>query len=209
MADIKFYTNPMSRGQFVRWMLEEVGQPYHTEVLDYASSMKSEAYAKINPMMKVPAIVHRGKAVTECAGIIAYLADAFPEAGLAPRDDEKADYYRWMFFAAGPIEQAVTNKSAGFEPTAEKGRMFGYGNFDLAVNTLADHLAAHAYVCGDRFTAADVYVGSQVMWGTQFATLPSLQPFLDYGARLSSRDAYQRGKQIDGELIAELQAAAS
>jgi len=209
MADIKFYTNPMSRGQIVRWMLEEVGQSYDTEVLDYASSMKSEAYAKINPMMKVPAIVHRGKVVTECAGIIAYLADAFPDSGLAPRDDEKADYYRWLFFAAGPIEQAVTNKSAGFEPTAEKGRMFGYGNFDLAVNTLADHLAAHTYVCGDRFTAADVYVGSQVMWGTQFATLPALQPFLDYGARLSSRDAYQRGKQIDGKLIAELQAAAS
>ncbi len=209
MADIIFYTNPMSRGQIVRWMLEEVGQPYQTELLDYASTMKSEAYAKINPMMKVPAIVHRGKTVTECAGIIAYLADAFPEADLAPRDDEKADYYRWMFFAAGPIEQAVTNKAAGFEPTAEKGRMFGYGNFDLAVNTLADHLAAHPYACGDRFTAADVYVGSQVMWGTQFATLPSLQPFLDYGGRLSIRDAYQRGKEIDGKLIAELQAAAS
>ncbi len=118
--------------------------------------MKGDAYRAINPMMKVPAIVHRGKVVTECAAIIAYLAEAFPEAGLAPRDDEKADYYRWMFFASGPIEQAVTNKSAGFEPTAEKGRMFGYGNYDLAVNTLAGHLAAKSYVCGDRFTAADV-----------------------------------------------------
>jgi len=209
MADIKFYTNPMSRGQIVRWMLEEVGQPYDTELLDYGSTMKAGDYAKVNPMMKVPAIVHRGHVVTECAAIIAYLADAFPEAGLAPRDDEKADYYRWMFFAAGPIEQAVTNKSAGFEPSVEKGRMLGYGSFDLAVNTLADHLASNDYVCGDRFTAADVYVGSQVLWGTQFKTLPSLQPFLEYGARLSSRDAYKRGKEIDGKLIAEMQAASS
>ncbi len=190
-------------------MLEEVGQPYDTELLDYASTMKGDAYRAINPMMKVPAIVHHGKTVTECAGIIAYLADAFPEAELGPRDEEKADYYRWIFFAAGPIEQAVTNKAAGFEPSAEKGRMFGYGNFDLAVTTLVDHLTANDYVCGDRFTAADVYVGSQVMWGTQFATLPSLPSFLAYGERLSGREAYRRGKDIDGKLIAELQAAAS
>ena len=209
MADIIFYTNPMSRGQIVRWMLEEVGQPYDTELLDYASTMKADAYAKINPMMKVPAIVHRGMVVTECAAIIAYLADVFPEADLAPRDDERADYYRWMFFAAGPIEQAVTNKSMGFAPSEEQGRMSGYGNFDLAVNTLADHFAANDYVCGDRFTAADVYVGSQVMWGTQFATMPSLQPFLDYGARLSDREAYKRGKDIDGKMIAEMQSTAS
>jgi len=207
MAEIKFYTNPMSRGQIVRWMLEEVGQPYDTEVLDYASTMKSDAYRAINPMMKVPAIVHRDRTVTECAAIIAYLADAFPEAGLNAREEEKADYYRWMFFAAGPIEQAVTNKAAGFEPSPEKGRMFGYGNFDLAVTTLADHLAGNAYVCGDRFTAADVYVGSQVIWGTQFATLPSLPPFVAYSERLGTRDAYQRGKAIDAQLIAEIQAA--
>ena len=207
MTELTLYTNPMSRGQIVRWMLEEVRQPYDTEILDYASSMKADAYAKINPMMKVPAIVHRGQVVTECAAIIAYLADAFPEAGLAPNDSEKANYYRWMFFAAGPVEQAITNKSAGFEPSPEKGRMFGYGNFDLAVNTLAEHLAGNNYVCGDRFTAADVYVGSQVLWGTQFKTLPALQPFLDYGARLSKRGAYLRGKDIDGRLIEEMQAA--
>ena len=207
MADITFYTNPMSRGQIVRWMLEEVGQPYDTEIMDYASTMKGSNYASINPMMKVPAITHNGKVVTECAAIIAYLADAFPEAGLAPRDEEKADYYRWLFFAAGPVEQAVTNKAAGFEPVAEKERMFGYGNYDLAVNTLADHLSGRAYVCGDRFTAADVYVGSQVLWGTQFGTLPSLQPFVEYSERLASREAYQRARAIDGKLIAEMQAA--
>ena len=206
MVDIQFYTNPMSRGQIARWMLEEVGQPYDQHIIGY-DVMHDEPYAKINPMMKVPAIVHHGRTVTECAGIIAYLADAFPEAGLAPRDEEKADYYRWLFFAAGPIEQAVTNKSAGFEPSPEKGRMLGYGNFDLAVNTLAEHFASSDYVCGDRFTAAAVYVGSQVMWGTQVATRPALQPFIDYGARLSEREAYQRAKAIDGKLISEMQPA--
>ena len=207
MSDIIFYHNPMSRGQIVRWMLEEIGAPYDTEILDYASTMKGEEYRSINPMMKVPAISHRGKIVTECAAICAYLADVFPEAGLSPREDEKADYYRWLFFAAGPLEQAVTNKAAGFEPTAERERMFGYGNYDRAVNTLADHLAGRDYVCGARFNAADVYVGSAVMWGTQFGTLPKLEPFLAYAERLGQRDAYKRGKDEDNQLIAEIQAA--
>ena len=207
MSDIIFYHNPMSRGQIIRWMLEEVGAPYDTEILDYASSMKDDDYRAINPMMKVPAITHNGKVVTECAAICAYLADAFPEAGLGPREDEKADYYRWMFFASGPFEQAVTNNFAGFKVKDEQQRMFCYCNYDLAVNTLADHLASRDHVCGPRFTAADVYVGSAVMWGTQFGTLPKLEPFLAYADRLSQRDAYQRGKDEDNQLIAEMQAA--
>jgi glutathione S-transferase len=206
-SDIIFYTNPMSRGQIIRWMLEEVGAPYDTEILDYASSMKSEEYRKINPMMKVPAIVHQGKVVTEAAAICAYLADVYPEAGLAPRDEEKADYYRWMFFAAGPLEQAVTNNFLGFKPSDEQGRSVGYGNYDLAVTTLSDHLAGRDYVCGSRFTAADVYVGSAVMWGTQFGTLPKLDNFVAYADRLSQREAYRRGKEEDNRLIAEIQAA--
>ena len=207
MADITFYTNPMSRGQIVRWMLEEIGQPYDTEILDYASTMKAEPYLSINPMGKVPAIRHRGKVVTECAAICAYLADAFPDAGLGPRDDEKADYYRWLFFVAGPLDQAVTNNFMGFKPTEEQGRMAGYGNYDLAVNALAGHLAGREFVCGSRFTAADVYVGSSVMWGTQFGTLPALDAFTAYAKRLAARDAYKRGKEIDNQLIAEMQAA--
>ena len=206
-SDIIFYHNPMSRGQIVRWMLEEVGAPYDTEILDYASGMKSEEYRAINPMQKVPAIAHKGRVVTEAAAICAYLADVYPEAGLAPREDEKADYYRWMFFAAAPLEQAVTNKASGFEPQAERQRMFGYGNYDLAVNTLADHLTGRDYVCGSRFNAADVYVGSAVLWGTQFGTLPKLESFIAYGERLSQREAYQRGKDEDNRLIAEIQAA--
>ncbi|HEY0629299.1 MAG TPA: glutathione S-transferase family protein [Sphingomicrobium sp.] len=206
-SDIIFYHNPMSRGQIVRWMLEEVGAPYDTEILDYASGMKSEEYRAINPMQKVPAIAHKGRVVTEAAAICAYLADVYPEAGLAPRDDEKADYYRWMFFAAGPLEQAVTNQAAGFKPTSERERMFGYGNYDRAVAALSDHLAGRDYVCGARFNAADVYVGSAVMWGTQFGTLPKLDSFTAYAERLSQREAYRRGKDEDNRLIAEMQAA--
>ena len=203
---IDFYTNPMSRGQIVRWMLEEVGEPYTQHVVDYAV-MGDDDYGAINPMKKVPAIVHDGKLVTECAGIIAYLADVFPAKGLGPRDEEKADYYRWLFFAAGPVEQAVTNHANGWDPAPERGRMFGYGDFDRTMATLSNHLAGRNYVCGDRFTAADVYVGSQVLWGTQFGTMPKLDSFITYGERLSSREAYRRGKEIDGKLIADMQAS--
>jgi glutathione S-transferase len=207
-AELIFYTNPMSRGQIVRWMLEEVGEPYETVIVDYAT-MRDDSYRAINPMMKVPAIVHDGHTVTECAGIIAYLADVFPAKGLGPRPEEKADYYRWLFFAAGPIEQAVTNHANGWDPSDERRRMFGYGSYDEALNTLAGHLASNDYVCGDRFTAADVYVGSQVLWGTQFGTMTKLDPFVAYAARLEQRDAYKRGKEIDNRLIAEMKAKES
>lgn len=205
MAHLIFYTNPMSRGQIVRWMLEEVGEPYETRVIDY-SVMHDYDYGRVNPMRKVPAIVHDGKVVTECAAIIAYLADVFAGKGLGPRDDEKADYYRWLFFAAGPVEQAVTNHANGWDPSAERRRMFGYGSFDDTLATLAGHLAENDYVCGSRFTAADVYVGSQVMWGTQFGTMTNLEPFAPYAARLDQREAYKRAKAIDNGLIAEMKA---
>jgi len=204
MADeLILYTNPQSRGRIARWMLEEVGAPYETEFVDYGTTMKGEDYLTINPMGKVPAIVHNGKVVTECAAICAYLAEAFPEAGLAPLPEERADYYRWLFFTAGPVEQAVTNHVAQFVPKPEQGRMFGYGNYDLTVDVLEAAVRAHPYIAGDRFTAADVYVGSGVGWGTMFGTLPKRQAFLDYFARLSSRDAFKRAAQLDDTLAAE------
>lgn len=207
MSDLIFYTNPMSRGQIVRWMLEEVGRPYEAKIVDYAV-MHDDAYRAVNPMMKVPAIVHDGKVVTECAAICAYLADVFPDAGLGPRDDEKADYYRWMFFASGPVEQAVTARSMKYEPSEEQQRMVGFGSYDRVMDTLAGHLAGRDYVCGDRFTAADVYVGSQVLWGLQFGSFPDRHEFKAYAERLGKRDAYKRGKGVDMQLIAEMQANA-
>lgn len=202
-SDLILYTNPMSRGRIARWMLEEVGADYETVVLDYAAAMKAPEYLAINPMGKVPAIAHKGKVITECAAICAYLADAFPAAGLAPTDAERADYYRWLFFAAGPVEQGVTNHAAGFEPPAERGRMFGYGNYDLMVDVLERAVAANPYIAGARFTAADVYIGSQIIWGTQFGTLPKRDAFMAYAERLSARDAYKQAAEKDDALIAE------
>jgi len=202
MADLIFYTNPQSRGRIIRWMLEEVGQPYDTEVIAY-DQIKSAAYLAVNPMGKVPAIKHRGHVVTECAAICAYLADVSPDAGLAPRGDEKADYYRWMFYAAGPVEAAVSNKAVGWEPTPERERMFGYGNFDKVVAVLDELLTNRDYVCGDRFTAADVYVGSQIMFPMQFGMLPEIGSFVRYRDRLQARDAYRRAQDIDGQIAVQ------
>jgi glutathione S-transferase len=206
MADLIFYTNPQSRGRIVRWMLEEIGQPYETEVIPY-DQLKSERYLAVNPMGKVPAIKHRDHVVTECAAICAYLADVFPQAGLAPHDEEKADYYRWMFYAAGPAEAAVSNQAMGWVPTPERERMFGYGNFDKVVAVLDELFSLRDFVCGDRFTAADVYVGSQIMFPLQFGMLPERDSFTRYRDRLQSREAYKRANEIDERVIAEMQQA--
>lgn len=205
MGKIIFYTNPMSRGQIARWALHEAGADYEQVLLDYGTTMKRDEYLAVNPMGKVPAIVDDGKVVTECGAICAYLADAFPDAGLHPADDERADYYRWMFFAAGPVEAAVSNKTAGFIPTEERERMFGYGNYDRMVDVLVSALNGRDYICGQRFTAADIYVGSQVLWGVLFGTLPKRAVFDAYAARLSERKAYKEAKAIDDALIAQAQ----
>lgn len=201
-ADLTLYTNPMSRGRIARWMLEEVGADYDVVLLDYASTMKQPPFSVINPMAKVPAIIHRGKTVTECAAVCAYLAEAFPDAGLAPRADERADYYRWLFFAAGPVEAAVTNRSLGVVPTDQQQRMVGYGDYDRVVDVLERAVAAQDYIAGERFTAADVYVGSQVIWGAQFGSLPKRDAFDAYVARLTARDAYMRASALDDAAMA-------
>jgi glutathione S-transferase len=205
MSKIDFYTNPMSRGQIARWALHEAGAEYEQHLLDYGTTMKATKYLAINPMGKVPAIVHNGNVVTECAAICAYLADAFPEAGLQPTSNERADYYRWMFFAAGPVESAITNRHLKWEPTEEQQRMAGYGSYEHAVAALEGALSGKDYICGNRFTAADVYVGSQVDWGLQFGTLPANPAFHAYAERLRERDAYRASKAIDGALIAATQ----
>ncbi|MBA3880836.1 MAG: glutathione S-transferase [Sphingobium sp.] len=199
---LTFYTNPMSRGRIARWMLEETGADCETVVLDYASSMKAEDYLAINPMGKVPAIVHDGHVVTECAAICAYLADAFPDAGLAPPVDQRVAYYRWLLFAAGPVEQAVTMKAIAVDPPAEKSGMLGFGSFDKMVDVLEAAVSATPYVAGEAFSAADVYVGSQIAWGTQFGTLPKRDGFTAYLGRILARPAYARANAKDDALIA-------
>jgi glutathione S-transferase len=203
--DIVFYTHPMSRGRIVRWMLEEIEQPYRTELLDYGTTMKAPAYLAINPMGKVPAIRHGDTAVTEAAAICAYLADAFPEARLAPPpgDRLRGPYYRWLFFVAGPLEAAAANNIMGFAVPEERERMMGYGRFEHVMNALEAAVSRGEYLVGDSFTAADVYVGSHIDFGMQFGTLEKRPAFERYRQRLSARPAALRAKEIDDALAAQ------
>jgi glutathione S-transferase len=204
MADeLVLYTNPQSRGRVARWMLEEVGQPYKTELLDYASTLKAPAYLAINPMGKVPALRHGDTVVTENAAICAYLADAFPQAKLAPPpgDRLRGPYYRWMFFAAGPVEYAVSNKALGFTVPPERERMMGYGTVAQALDTLEMAVSQAPYVAGDNFTAADVYVGSHIGFGMMFGTIDKRPAFEKYWQRISSRPACVRARELDDAAV--------
>ena len=206
MADLTFYTNPMSRGRTIRWMLEELGQPYETRILDYGTTMKAPDYLAINPMGKVPAIVHNGKVVTEVAAIVCYLADAFPEAGIAPDPKDRADYYRWFFFTSGPVEAAFTAKSMGWEVPPERSAMAGFGSYDVTMDTLEKAVSASPFVAGDRFTAADLWVGAMVNFMLTFKLLEPRPAFTEYAARMTDRPAFKRAEGIDNALIAEAQA---
>ncbi|MCE8015265.1 HTH domain-containing protein [Halomonas sp. MCCC 1A17488] len=205
--DIVFYTNPLSRAGIVHWMLEEIGQPYRMEVLEFGAPMKSPTYLAVNPMGKVPAIRHGDTVVTEAAAICAYLAETFPEAGLLPAAEARGDYYRWLFFAAGPVEMALSLKHAGFSLTAEHEMQFGCGSYEAVVETLAKAVAGRRYIAGDTFTAADVYVGSHIGWGMQFGTLERRPEFEAYWAGLRDRPANRRSEAYIAEAM-QAQAAA-
>ncbi|MDF2765719.1 MAG: Glutathione S-transferase [Rhodospirillales bacterium] len=207
--ELVFYTNPMSRGRIVRWMLEEVGQPYRTELLEYGPTMKSAEYLAINPMGKVPALRHGGAVVTECAAICCYLADAFPDARLAPPpgDRLRGPYYRWLFFAAGPVEAAASNQALGLEVPAERQAMVGYGSLADVMSALEAALSGREYLVGDRFTAADVYVGSHIGWGMSYGAIEKRPAFERYFERISTRPAAIRAREIDDALIADAKSA--
>jgi glutathione S-transferase len=200
-AELVLYTNPMSRGRIVRWMLEEVGADYEVEVIEYGPAMKSPEYLAINPMGKVPAIRHGDQVVTECPAICAYLADAFPEAGLAPPLTGRGAYYRWLFFAAGPLEAAVTNHSLGVELDKRNRMMSGYGSFQDVMDTLCSAVSAGPYLAGQRFTAADVYVGAHISWGLKFNKMDRRPELEAYWARISDRPAYRRATELDDALV--------
>ena len=204
MADYTFFTNPMSRGQIARWALHEVGADYETELVEWAA--KSEAFLAANPLGKVPTLVHHHgdhiHTVTEAAAICHYLAEMHPDAGLLPETHEKAAYFRRLFFASGPVEQAVISHSMGWGvDDPQKQGMLGFGSYDRAMDTFETLMADRDYVCGDRFTMADVYVGSQVDWGLQFGTIPKRPVFEAYAQRLRERSAYKEAKAIDMKLV--------
>jgi glutathione S-transferase len=201
--ELVFYTHPMSRGRIVRWMLEEVGRPYRTELLEFGTTMKAPDYLAVNPMGKVPAIRHGDVVVTECAAICAYLADAFPEAGLAPPqgDRRRGPYYRWLFFGAGPVEAAATNRSLGVEVPHERRGMVGYGSYADVLNAIESAVTGRDYLTGDKFTAADLYLGAHLGWGMEFGTIERRPAFQRYWERLAARPAGIRAKEIDDALM--------
>jgi len=206
---LTFYTNPMSRAQIVRWALHEVDADYREQILDFGADMKSADYLAVNPMGKVPAIDRDGSVVTEAAAICLYLAEAFPAAGLAPHTlVEKADCYRWMFFGAVPLEQAIIAHSMKWDEGLDERApaRLGFGTYEHTVAALADLLMERDYVCGDRFSVADIYVGAQVDWGLLFGTLPAEPSFEAYADRLRGREAYKSAKKIDAGHIAAMQA---
>ena len=200
--ELVLYTHPQSRGRIARWMLEEVGADYSTEVIGYGTDMKSEAYLAINPMGKVPAIRHRGVVVTETAAICSYLADEFPAARLAPAPAERGAYYRWLFFGAGPMEAAIVNRYLGFEVPAEREVMVGYGTYGTVMDVLESALTGTKYFAGARFTAADVYLGSHIGWGIEMGTIEKRGAFVDYWSRIEGRAARLRAAELDDALVA-------
>jgi glutathione S-transferase len=205
MADYTFYTNPMSRGQIARWALHEVDADYEQVLVDWQD--KSPVFLAANPMGKVPTLVHHlddgDKVVTEAAAICLYLAEMHPEAGLLPNEAETADYLRWTFFAAGPVDQAITSRALKFEPTPEQQAMAGWGSVERTMDALEGHLSNVRFVCGERFTMADVYVGSSVDWGLNFGIMPPREAFVAYAERIQARPRYKAAKAVDNALIAE------
>lgn len=201
MSEVVFYTNPMSRGRIVRRMLEECGAQYRTEVVEYGASMKSQEYRRINPMGKVPALVYDGRVITETPAIVAFLAEVYPEAALAPPPAERQDYYRWLFFAAGPMEAAVTNQALGIQVPEDKRAFVGYGSLDQAVQTLAEVVGRTPYIAGSSYSAADLYVGSHIEFGLRFGLVPEQAVLRDYVTRLQQRSAWQRAAELDEALM--------
>lgn len=205
--DLVFYTNPMSRGRTVRWMLEEIGAPYETKILNYGAEMKSAAYRAINPMGKVPAIVHHGVVVTEQAAICTYLADAFPAAGLAPApgDPARGNYYRWLFFCAGAAEQAFINHSFGFElpPGPEARGRAGYGSFKDVLDVLEKVVSSGPHLAGDRFSTADLYMASLLSFAMMSGTMEKRPAFESFVGHHIMRPAAVRARAIDDALLAK------
>ena len=200
--EIIFYHNPQSRGRMAHWMLEEIGAPYRIEILDFANGEhKKPAYLAVNPMGKIPTIVHRGVVVTEVAAICAYLADAFPAAKLAPAldDPRRGTYLRWLFFGAGCVEPALVDHM--FKRPVEKASAVGYGSYDDTVNALEKAITPGPWILGDTFSAADVYIGSQIGYGLMTKALEPRPSFGEYIKRAMARPAAVRANEQDAKLM--------
>ena len=203
---ITLYHSAPSRSMVARWMLEELGEPYEMHVLNLQKGeQKRPEYLAVNPMGKVPALVHDDVVVTEVAAICCYLADAFPKAGLTvPIDDRKrGTYLRWLFFGPGCLEAAIMDRMLKRE--AGNPGSLGYGDFETTMDVVAKAVSANPYIVGDRFTAADVVVGSSILWGMDLVkVVPERPEFRAYVQRLTQRPASQRAFAKDQALAKQL-----
>jgi len=205
MTTITLFTNKMSRGRIVQWMLEELGEPFDVQYIDYGATMKSANFLQINPMGKVPALKHGDVVITETPAILTYLADAYPEKGLIPTQGShaRAAFYRWLFFTAGPLEAVTMNQFLGMTPPAlspfgkPSSGVLGYGTLELALNTIENHIKENTWVCGEQFTAADIYIASHLSAGCSIFNAYATRPvFDDYIQRAVSRPAKQRAEAV-------------
>ena len=201
---LTFYTHPMSRGRIARWMLEEAGAEYDTVVMELGKRITDPAFLDLNPMGKVPVIVHGDVVVTECAAICAYLADVFPDQDLAPPPAERGPYYRWLLFGAGCLEPAAINHGLGVEIAPEQEGMVGYRTLAATLDTLEWQLGKSPHIAGEAFTAADVYVAAQLGWGMQFGSIKNRPTIADYVERMFARPAHERAVELDDALAANL-----
>jgi glutathione S-transferase len=206
-APLVHYHAPQTRSFAIRWLFEELGDPPHeTKILNMKKGEhKTPAFFAINPMGKLPTITHGGVPVTEVGAIAIYLADLFPEAKLAPAigDTARGTYLRWIVFNHAAIEPAITDKARKIEGGFPSSTLC-YGTYDDTVNALAGAVRNGPYILGERFSAADVVIGSAVRWLTLFKLLPEKPEFTSYLERVTGRPAFKRAMAKDEELVQAL-----
>jgi glutathione S-transferase len=212
MADndtITFFHSPNTRSSGARILLEELSAPYELRAINMkAGAQRKSEYLAINPMGKVPAILHRGSLVTEQVAIFIYLADLFPQAKLAPAldDPRRGPYLRWLVYYGSCFEPAVVDRAMKREPGALA--MVPYGDYDTMLKTLTDQLGKGPYLLGERISAADVLWGTALTWTMMFKLVPELPVIKDYIGRINARPAVGKVKELDAKLSAEHEAAA-
>ena len=205
MAKPVLYHMPQTRGGTTMWMNEELGDVCDVKLINMkASEQKSPAFLKINPMGKIPALVHDGVAVTEAAAICAYLADVFPQAGLAPaaNDPKRGAYFRWMFFAPSCIEPMMLDKFA--QVKRENTASVGYGSEADVLNAVKIAIGDGPFLLGEKFTAADVVFGSTLNFAMMFGAIEKTEPFASYAGLLTARPAFKRAMEKNATFMKEL-----
>jgi glutathione S-transferase len=205
---IVFFHAPRTRSSGTRILLEELAAPHELRVINMtAGEQRKPAYLAVNPMGKVPAILHRGELVTEQAAIFLYLADLFPQAGLAPAQGDRlrGPYLRWLVYYGSSFEPAVVDRALKREPAPLA--MCPYGDYDTMLKTVTDQLAKGPYLLGERMTAADVLWGTALAWTTMFKLVPELPVIVDYVRRIEGRPAAGKVKALDAALVAEHEVA--